>query len=107
MLNQLAQTLLRGDLPLSEAERELIASFVFSENDCHFCANAHGATAAYLLDQNKDLVEQLQQNFREADISDKMKEWLAITQKVQQGVHSFLNRELFFWINNVSQSCCT
>lgn len=84
-LNQLAQALLRGPSSLTEAERELIATFVSSENDCYFCANAHGATARHLLGSDKDLVEQIRKNFMKADISDKLKALLVIAQQVQQG----------------------
>ena len=83
-LNQLAQTLLRGESSLTEAERELIAALVSSENDCYFCAHAHGATAAHLLGTGTKTVEQVKENFWEADLSDKMKYLLAIAQKVQQ-----------------------
>ena len=41
--NQLAETLLRGPSTLSSAERELIATFVSSGNDCHFCQSSHPA----------------------------------------------------------------
>ena len=42
-LNALAEVLLRGPNTLTPAERELIATYVSSENDCYFCQNAHGA----------------------------------------------------------------
>lgn len=40
-LYELAQVLLRGPSPLSEAEREIIATFVSSRNNCRFCAGSH------------------------------------------------------------------
>jgi AhpD family alkylhydroperoxidase len=46
-LNQLADVLLRGPNTLSPGERELIATFVSSRNDCFFCQNVHGAVAAH------------------------------------------------------------
>jgi uncharacterized peroxidase-related enzyme len=37
--------LMRGDSPLSEAERELIAAFVSGLNACSYCHGVHAATA--------------------------------------------------------------
>jgi alkylhydroperoxidase family enzyme len=36
-LNALAEVLLRGPNTLSPAEREMIATYVSSQNDCYFC----------------------------------------------------------------------
>ena len=55
-LNQLADLLLRGPNTLSPGERELIATFVSSRNDCFFCQTVHGAVAAYHLGNNEQLV---------------------------------------------------
>jgi uncharacterized peroxidase-related enzyme len=83
-LNQLAEVLLRAPNSLAEADREMIATYVSSENDCHFCQNAHGAVAAYRLGGNERLVDQVKLNFEAATISDKLKALLAIAQKVQR-----------------------
>jgi len=83
-LTELAQVLLRGDSTLSEGERELIASLVSARNECKFCMNSHGATASYLLNENKELVRQVQEDFRSAPVSDKMKALLNIAAKVQK-----------------------
>ena len=48
-LNQLADILLHGPNTLSPGERELIAAFVSSRNDCFFCQSVHGAVAAHHL----------------------------------------------------------
>jgi uncharacterized peroxidase-related enzyme len=48
MLNELAQQLLRGESPLSEAERELIGAHVSRGNECQFCARTHEAVATAL-----------------------------------------------------------
>lgn len=82
-LTDLAQTLLRGDSTLSEGERELIAALVSARNDCKFCMRSHGATASHLLDGDKELVKQVQEDFRSAPVSDKMKALLNIAAKVQ------------------------
>lgn len=42
-LYDLAQVLLRGDSPLSTAERELIATCVSARNNCNFCTQSHAA----------------------------------------------------------------
>ena len=42
----LAEVLLRGDSSLSRGERELIAAYVSSGNECEYCAASHGASAA-------------------------------------------------------------
>jgi uncharacterized peroxidase-related enzyme len=85
-LNDLVQTLLhdRGTSTLTPGERELIAAFTSSRNDCKYCANTHGAIAKYQLDGDGDLVEQVRRDPATAEISDKMKALLAIAGKVQQ-----------------------
>lgn len=83
-LLDLAQTLLRGDSPLSEGERELIATYVSNRNECRFCAGSHGAAAKHLLDSDFDLIEQVWSNPEEAPVSDKLKALLRIAGKVQQ-----------------------
>lgn len=55
-LNELAEVLLRGPNSLSQAERELIATYVSSQNDCVFCQTIHGAMAAHHLHGNETLV---------------------------------------------------
>ena len=44
-LNELAEILLRGESTLTRAEREMIASYVSYQNECHFCHSSHGAAA--------------------------------------------------------------
>jgi uncharacterized peroxidase-related enzyme len=83
-LNALAEVLLRAPNSLPAADREMIATYVSSENDCHFCQNAHGAVAVYRLGGNERLVDQVKVNFEAATISDKLKALLAIAQKVQR-----------------------
>jgi uncharacterized peroxidase-related enzyme len=84
-LNQLADILLRGPNTLSPGERELIATFVSSRNDCFFCQNVHGAVAAHHLGDNEQLVLDVKQDPEQAAVSDKMKALLAIAGKVQRG----------------------
>jgi uncharacterized peroxidase-related enzyme len=84
-LNALAEVLLRGPNTLTRGERELIATYVSSRNDCFFCQTIHGAVAAHHLGGNEDVVSQVKLNFEFADVSDKMKALLVIAGKVQKG----------------------
>ncbi len=84
-LNALAEALLRSDEGLSMGERELIATFVSSLNDCFFCRNIHGAVAQYYFSEEENLVLQVKKNYRTAPISDKMKALLAVAESVQSG----------------------
>jgi uncharacterized peroxidase-related enzyme len=84
-LNALAEVLLRGPNTLTPAEREMIATYVSSQNDCYFCQHAHGAVAAYRLGGNEKLVNDVKFNFESAAISSKLKSLLAIAGKVQKG----------------------
>ena len=45
-LNELAQVLLTGPHSLTLAEREMIATYVSSQNDCLYCQSCHGSIAA-------------------------------------------------------------
>ena len=84
-LNELVEVLLRGPSTLSPGERELIATYVSSENDCFFCQTIHGAVAAHHLGGNEQLVLDVKQSAESAAISDKLKALLAIAGKVQRG----------------------
>ncbi len=84
-LNALAEVLLRAPNSLSEADREMIATYVSSQNDCYFCQNAHGAVTAYRLGGNEKLVNDVKFNFESAGISDKLKALLNLAGKVQKG----------------------
>lgn len=77
--------LLHDSHTLSAGERELIATYVSSQNDCFYCQTIHGAIAAHHLDGNEGLVANVKRDFPNADISDKLKALLVIAGKVQQG----------------------
>jgi len=77
-LNELAEVLLHAPNSLTAGERELIATYVSSQNDCYFCQTVHGAIAAAHLDGDEA-------DFLGADISDKLKALLVIAGKVQKG----------------------
>jgi uncharacterized peroxidase-related enzyme len=82
-LYELAQVLLRGESPLSEAERELIAAYVSSRNECMFCMSSHAAAARYLFKDKKHVVDFVLEDYKSAPISDKLKALLNIAGKVQ------------------------
>ncbi len=84
-LSGLAQELLRGPSTLTPGERELIAAYVSSENDCFFCTNSHGAAARHLLGDGPDVVEQVKLDVDRAAISQKLKALLSVAKKVQEG----------------------
>jgi uncharacterized peroxidase-related enzyme len=84
-LCELADVLLHATSTLTPGERELIATYVSSRNDCYYCQTAHGAIAAHHLGGNEQLVLDLKRDFERADLSDKLKALLAIAGKVQIG----------------------
>jgi len=84
-LNELVEILLRGPHSLSPGERELIATYVSSLNDCHYCQSIHGAIAAAHLNGDEDLIKRVKADFQHADISDKLKALLIVAAKVQKG----------------------
>ncbi len=84
-LCELAHVLLHAPGTLSPGERELIATFVSSQNDCFYCQTSHGAVAAAHLDGDEDLVAAVKRDFETARISPKLRALLAIAAQVQQG----------------------
>jgi uncharacterized peroxidase-related enzyme len=84
-LRELAQVLLHDANSLTPGERELIATYVSSENDCYYCQTCHGSTASHHLNGNMQLVLDVKRDFQSAAISDKLKALLRIAGHVQQG----------------------
>ena len=83
-LSGLAEALLRGPSSLTSAERELIASYVSSRNECHFCTQSHAAAARVHFGNQRDLVDQVLHDPTLAPVSEKMKALLAIADKVRR-----------------------
>jgi uncharacterized peroxidase-related enzyme len=83
-MSALAEVLLHTDGPLSMGDRELIATYVSSQNDCYYCQTSHGAIAACHLGGNEQVVLDVKRDFENARISDKLKALLNIAGKVQQ-----------------------
>jgi uncharacterized peroxidase-related enzyme len=87
-LCDLVQVLLTSPHTLTPAEREMIATYVSSQNDCVYCQSCHGSTAAQHLggrDGDYELIARIKQNYEATTISAKMKALLAIAGKVQMG----------------------
>ena len=93
-LSELAEVLMRGPSTLTRAERELIGTYVSSENDCRYCQTIHGAVAAYYLDGDEELVRCVKQDFQRAAVSAKMKALLNIAGKVQQSGKSVTEEDV-------------
>lgn len=83
-MRELAHILLHEPGSLTPGERELIATFVSSKNDCYFCQTSHGAAASCHLN-SPETVKQVETDFETAAISSRLKALLAIAGKVQQG----------------------
>ncbi len=82
-LYELAQVLLRGESPLSEAERELIAAYVSKQNETVFCTASHAAAARELYGAERNIVDDVLNEMQHSAISDKMKALLNIAGKVE------------------------
>lgn len=83
-LRDLAHVLLHEPNSLTGGERELIATYVSSLNECYFCQTSHGAAAACHLG-NAATVKQVHTDFEKAPISEKLKRLLVIAGQVQSG----------------------
>jgi uncharacterized peroxidase-related enzyme len=84
-LGALADALLHAPNTLTPGERELIAAYVSSLNNCTFCQTSHAAIAACQLEDGDALVADTLRNPEQATVSDKLKALLALAARVQQG----------------------
>ncbi len=82
-MRELAHVLLHERNSLTPGERELIATFVSSQNDCYFCQSSHGAAAASHLGGD-EVVRLIKTDYESAPVSPKLKALLAIAGKVQR-----------------------
>jgi uncharacterized peroxidase-related enzyme len=83
-LSGLAEALLRGPSSLTSAERELIAAYVSSRNECHFCTQYHAAASRVHYGDERRLVDQVLADPHAAPLSAKMQALLAIADKVRR-----------------------
>ncbi len=82
-MRELAHILLHEPNSLTGGERELIATYVSSQNKTQFCLLSHGAAAASHLG-DAAVVKQIKTDFTTAPVSPKLKALLNIAGKVQQ-----------------------
>src|SRR5262245_50286013 len=82
-ISEISDLMLRGPSTLTRAEREMIAAYVSTRNECHFCQSSHRAAAAHHLDKNYSLVDAVRCDPENAPVSPKLKALLAIAGKVQ------------------------
>jgi len=82
-LYELAQVLLRGESPIPEADRELIAAYVSHRNNCMFCRNSHAAAARCLYGSDAGTVDEVLTGLQSSHVSPKLKALLNIAGKVQ------------------------
>jgi uncharacterized peroxidase-related enzyme len=87
-MRQLAEVLLRGPSTLTSAERETIAAFVSSRNECRFCQLSHSAAAAEHLGGDEShyaLIDAVKADPASAGISPKLRALLHIAGRVREG----------------------
>lgn len=84
-LSAFAETLMRGENSLSRGERELIATFVSSLNECFYCEQSHGGVAQHYLQCETAFVDKVKEDYQSAEISEKLKSLLTIAASVQKG----------------------
>ncbi|MDR6845211.1 peroxidase-related enzyme [Flavobacterium granuli] len=84
-LTTLMQILMRNNVGLSMGERELIAAFVSSLNDCYICGSIHAEVAQCLLNADITLIQKVKDDYQKAPISNKMKTLLTLAKSVQEG----------------------
>jgi uncharacterized peroxidase-related enzyme len=87
-MRELAETLLRGPSSLSSADRETVAAYVSSRNECRFCQLSHSAAAAEHLgggDAHYALIDAVKTDLESAAITPRLKALLRIAGKVQVG----------------------
>ena len=93
-LYELAQVLLRGDSPLTSAERELIAAHVSSRNNCMFCMSTHAAAARELYQDDKSVVDCVINGIDSPLLTKKMEALLQIAGHVQQSGRAVTNEDI-------------
>src|ERR1051326_649503 len=70
---ELANFLLHEENSLPPGDRELMAAYVSTLNECEFCSGSHSAFAAAQLDGGAELVDQVKCDFDNAPVSDNMR----------------------------------
>jgi uncharacterized peroxidase-related enzyme len=79
-----AHALMQGPSSLTSGERELIAAYVSSLNQCSYCARSHAESAKCLLGSDDAIVDQVLQDLDSASVSPKLRALLVIAGNVQK-----------------------
>jgi uncharacterized peroxidase-related enzyme len=82
-LNGLADSMMRGPSSLSSGEREIIAAFVSTRNECNFCSLLHASAARHLLGDARGLVDSVLAKGAQAPIDARLRALLEIAGKVR------------------------
>ena len=93
-INGLVEVLLQGPSPLSKGEREMIATYVSTLNECRYCASIHGAIARAHLGEDAPLVDQVSRDPESAPVSEKLKALLRIAAKVRSDGRSVTEEDV-------------
>ena len=78
---RLARVLMRGPSAFTEGEREMIAAFVSSTNDCPYCAGLH-ATVAGHFDVPESTLQALASDLETAPVDERLKPVLRYVEKL-------------------------
>ena len=85
-LSALAQELLRGESPLTPAEREMIAACVSRANECKFCTSSHLAVTRELwAREHREVPEQVVIGNATGLLSEKLQALIDLALAVQKG----------------------
>lgn len=85
-LSELAEVLLRSANSLTRSERELIAAYASSLNDCKFCTNTHGEMSVQQSEEQdaRAVVQKVIADIDSAPIAPKLKALMLIAGAVQE-----------------------
>jgi uncharacterized peroxidase-related enzyme len=83
-LSALADSLLRADNSLTRGERESIAAYVSSLNECRFCEASHSAFAAHQMEGGYEVVDSIKRAPHDAPVSPRLRALLKIAAAVQR-----------------------
>jgi uncharacterized peroxidase-related enzyme len=75
------EQLLRGESPLTVAERELIATYVSWVNRCRYCFETHAATAGHF-GVRRDLIDALTAEAECSDVPERLRPMLRFARKL-------------------------
>ena len=83
----LAQSVLRGNSPLSPAEREMLAVAVSVENGCLFCSRSHAAAARILFGPRSAWIDKILAGTTPEDVGEKLAALLSLARSVARSGH--------------------